>query len=36
VIKGLQADDAEIGTRWLQGIVDAVNAEALKIMPSFS
>ena len=36
VIKGLQADDAEIGTRWLQGIVDAVISEALKIMPSFS
>ncbi len=36
VIKGLQADDAEIGTRWLQGIVDAVASEALKVMPSFS
>jgi UDP-N-acetylglucosamine/UDP-N-acetylgalactosamine diphosphorylase len=36
VIKGLQADDAEIGTQWLQRIVDAVTAEALKITPSFS
>jgi UDP-N-acetylglucosamine/UDP-N-acetylgalactosamine diphosphorylase len=35
VIKGLQADDAEIGTRWLQGIVDAVTAEAFKLLPSF-
>ena len=36
VIKGLQADDAEIGTRWLQGIVDTVTAEAFKLLPSFS
>lgn len=36
VIKSLGFEDAEIGTRWLQGIVDAVTAEAIKIMPSFS
>ena len=36
VIKGLPADDAETGTRWLQGIVDAVTAEAFKLLPSFS
>ena len=36
VIKGLQADDAAIGTRWLQGIVETVKPEALKITPSFT
>ena len=35
VIKGLDVKDAEIGTRWLQGIVDTVTAEVLKIIPSF-
>lgn len=35
VIKGLDVEDAKIGTRWLQKIVDAVTAEALKIIPSF-
>lgn len=35
VIKGLEAGDAAIGTRWLQGIVDAVTAEAFKLLPSF-
>ena len=36
VIKGLQADDAAIGTRWLQAIVDDVIAEAFKLLPSFT
>jgi len=36
VIKGLDVEDAEIGTRWLQEIVDTVTAEALKVIPSFS
>jgi len=36
VIKALDVEDAEIGTRWLQEIVDTVTAEALKVLPSFS
>jgi len=36
VIKGLDARDAEIGTRWLQGIVDGVSGQAFKVLPSFS
>jgi len=36
VIKGLDVEDAAIGTRWLQGIVDAVISDALKVIPSFS
>ncbi|MBU0986221.1 MAG: hypothetical protein KKH68_03115 [Proteobacteria bacterium] len=36
VIKGLGVEEAETGTRWLQEVVDAVTAEALKIIPSFS
>jgi len=36
VIKGLDVEDAAIGTRWLQGIVDTVTAESLKIIPTFS
>jgi len=35
VIKGLKTRDSEIGTRWLQGIVDYVAGNALKIIPSF-
>jgi hypothetical protein len=34
-IKGLGDNDAELGTRWLQGIVDEVREAALEIVPSF-
>jgi UDP-N-acetylglucosamine/UDP-N-acetylgalactosamine diphosphorylase len=36
VIQGLAAKDSENGTRWLQGIVDGVTAEAQRIVPSLS
>ena len=36
VIQGLKADDAQNGTRWLQGIVDSIVAEAQRIMPSLA
>jgi bifunctional UDP-N-acetylglucosamine pyrophosphorylase/glucosamine-1-phosphate N-acetyltransferase len=36
VIKGLSIEDKNTGTRWLQGIVDAITTEAFNIMPSFS
>ena len=36
VIKGLSIEDKNGGTGWLQGIVDSIIAEALKIIPSFS
>jgi len=36
VIKNLSGEDKELGSRWLQGIVDHVTAEALKIIPSFT
>ena len=35
VIKGLESKDAESGTLWLQGIVDQITANILKIIPSF-
>jgi len=35
VIKNLSDGDKELGTRWLQGIVDHVTTEALKIIPAF-
>ena len=35
VIKGLSVEDTKVGTDWLQGIVDHVTAEAIKIIPSF-
>jgi len=35
VIKGLDVEGTETGTRWLQGIVDRITAEAIKIIPSF-
>ena len=35
VIKGLDVEDTETGIRWLQGIVDRITAEILKIIPSF-
>jgi len=35
VIQGLPPSDGVIGTRWLQGIVDRVVNEALKLIPSF-
>jgi bifunctional UDP-N-acetylglucosamine pyrophosphorylase/glucosamine-1-phosphate N-acetyltransferase len=36
VIKGLSIEDKNAGTGWLQGIVDSITAESLKIIPSFS
>ena len=33
VIKGLSPDASEIGTRWLQGIVDEVKEGAFQIIP---
>ena len=36
VIKGLSIGDIKAGTGWLQGIVDHITAEALKVMPSFA
>lgn len=35
VIKGLKSEDKEIGTQWLQGIVDHTVNSALKIIPTF-
>jgi UDP-N-acetylglucosamine/UDP-N-acetylgalactosamine diphosphorylase len=35
VIQSLSTDDSEVGTRWLQGIVDHVIDEALKTIPSY-
>jgi hypothetical protein len=35
VIQRLPPSDAAIGTQWLQGIVDRVVNEALKLIPSF-
>jgi len=36
VIKGLDHEDTKTGIMWLQGIVDQVTAESLKIIPSFA
>ena len=36
VIKDLCVEDAEIGTLWLQGIVDSITNNCEKILPSFS
>ena len=35
VIKGLKSKDAESGTIWLQGIVDQIILNILKIIPFF-
>lgn len=35
VIKSLEGKDAKTGTLWLQGIVDQITVEALKIVPTF-
>jgi UDP-N-acetylglucosamine/UDP-N-acetylgalactosamine diphosphorylase len=35
VIKGLQPQESDVGTRWLQGIVDHVADSALKVIPSY-
>ena len=35
VIQGLPPSDGVIGTRWLQGIVDRVIDDALRVIPSF-
>jgi len=35
VIKGLKRKDTELGTQWLQEIVDQITDEILKIIPSF-
>lgn len=36
VIKGLESEAAELGTLWLQGIVDHTTTGALKTIPSFA
>jgi hypothetical protein len=36
VIRKLKKEDKEQGTRWLQGIVDHVVDNVLKIIPSFN
>lgn len=35
VIKGLEVEDTQIGTLWLQGIIDRITIKALEIIPSF-
>ena len=35
VIQGLPPSDGEIGTQWLQGIIDRVSNDALSVIPSF-
>jgi bifunctional UDP-N-acetylglucosamine pyrophosphorylase/glucosamine-1-phosphate N-acetyltransferase len=35
VIQGLPPPDGQIGTQWLQGIVDRVSNDALSVIPSF-
>ena len=35
VIKGLNPQESEVGTRWLQGIVDHITNSTLAIIPSF-
>jgi len=35
VIKGLEVEDTQIGTLWLQGIIDRITTKALEIIPSF-
>ena len=35
VIKGLESKDSKTGTMWLQGIVDQITVNILKIIPSF-
>ena len=35
-IKGLSVENANQGTRWLQGIVDDITAQLIEIIPSFS
>ncbi|MFC1516750.1 hypothetical protein ACFL7E_08345 [Thermodesulfobacteriota bacterium] len=36
VIKALKSEDSAAGTRWLQGIVDEIVEDMLKIIPSFT
>jgi UDP-N-acetylglucosamine/UDP-N-acetylgalactosamine diphosphorylase len=36
VIQGLEPADSDSGTRWLQGIVDHIAAEAVRVMPALS
>jgi len=36
VIKGLSSEDANQGTKWLQGIVDDITAQIIEIIPTFS
>ncbi|QTA80417.1 Uncharacterized protein dnl_27200 [Desulfonema limicola] len=35
VIKGLEPDESETGTRWLQRIVDRIVSESFEIIPAF-
>ncbi len=36
VIKGMDEDDAALGTEWLQGLVAEINSEAAEIIPSLT
>jgi len=36
VIKGLSVENANQGTKWLQGIVDDITTQALEIIPTFN
>ena len=36
VIKGLSVENANQGTKWLQGIVDNITAQIIEIMPTFN
>jgi hypothetical protein len=35
VVQGLDKRDTAIGTKWLQGIVDEINSETFRLIPSF-
>jgi UDP-N-acetylglucosamine/UDP-N-acetylgalactosamine diphosphorylase len=36
VIKGLNEQECQTGTRWLQGIVDHITSKSLEMLPSFA
>jgi UDP-N-acetylglucosamine/UDP-N-acetylgalactosamine diphosphorylase len=36
VIKGLSVENANQGTKWLQGIVDNITAQIIEVIPSFN
>ena len=35
VIKGLSREDSEMGSKWLQEIVDGINSRILELLPSY-